>query len=370
MKILYYFPEQKTPMYQWHRTHYIDELSHYGIEFTIFNPLEYESYQEANEELLKKIKVGNYQMFLTCLCNEKYIYKETLQEIRRIGIPSCSFRPDNLTIPLNDKNLASSFDLIWLTAKETQHFYPKWGAKTVFLPYAANPFYFNYSEIELKRKVCFIGTPHGSRARIINSFVDSDAPVDVFYGKGNSISKQNVNVSSSIGKNSVKTFAEWIKFKEGRKLIEGAIVSRIRGVQSLSSSALLEILPSVPFDEIGKLYSEYILSIASTSFGHTDILNNPLKVINLRNFEIPMCGGLEICRYNKELASYFEDGKEIVFYNSQEELKDKSVYYLQKASDAEIRKMKEAARKRAESEHTWRNRFEVVFKELGINSAL
>lgn len=370
MKVLYFFPEQKTPMYQWHRTHYIDELSHYGIEFTIFNPLEYESYQEANEELLKKIKVGNYQMFFTCLCNEKYIYKETLQEIRRIGIPSCSFRPDNLTIPLNDKNLASFFDLIWLTAKETQHFYPKWGAKTVFLPYAANPFYFIYSEIELKRKACFIGTPHGSRARIINSFVDSGAPVDVFYGKGNSIDNQNVMVSSSIGKNSIKTFLEWMKFNEGRKLIEGTLVSRIKGVQSLSSSALLKILPSVPFGDMMKLYSEYALSIASTSFGHTDILKRPLKVINLRNFEIPMCGGLEICRFNEELASYFEDGKEIVFYNSLEELKDKADYYLKKAPDAEIRRLKEAARRKAEFEHSWRCRFKEVFDQLGIKNTL
>ena len=124
--------------------------------------------------------------------------------------------------------------------------------------------------------------------------------------------------------------------------------------------------PSVPFEEMSQLYSEYCLSLSSTSTGYTDILQNPLPVINLRNFEVPMSGGIEICRYNQELSEYFVEGKEIVFYRDDEELKDKANYYLNKASESEILKIKKAARNKAEKEHTWYNRFSLVFKTLNL----
>jgi spore maturation protein CgeB len=146
----------------------------------------------------------------------------------------------------------------------------------------------------------------------------------------------------------------------------GDFVSRIRGSEPIKENVNLSLLPSVPFDEMIQNYGSYSLSIAYTSSERTDILRNPLKIIDLRNFEIPMCGGVELCRYNKELASYFEDGKEMVFYNSDEEMIEKATYYTQKASDAEIRRIKAAARKKAENEHNWRVRFVGLFQELGL----
>ena len=80
-----------------------------------------------------------------------------------------------------------------------------------------------------------------------------------------------------------------------------------------------------------------------------------------------MSGGINICKYNQELAGYFEEGKEIVFYHDNEELVDKVRFYLERASDCEILKMKKAARTRAEKEHAWWNRFMIAFEILGLN---
>ena len=79
-----------------------------------------------------------------------------------------------------------------------------------------------------------------------------------------------------------------------------------------------------------------------------------------------MSGGIQICKYNPELAEYFEEDKEIVFYRDNEELVDKARYYSLEASESAIRKMKEAARRRAEKEHSWWNRFSLAFDKLGI----
>ena len=79
-----------------------------------------------------------------------------------------------------------------------------------------------------------------------------------------------------------------------------------------------------------------------------------------------MSGGIELCKYNEELARYFESGKEIVFYSDNNELVEKARYYTTKAKESEIFAIKAAARKRAEHEHTWWCRFTKAFEVLGL----
>lgn len=77
-----------------------------------------------------------------------------------------------------------------------------------------------------------------------------------------------------------------------------------------------------------KAYSNYALALNVTELRNTYLLKNPIYKLHLRTFEIPMCGGIEFTTYNDELASYFEEGKEIVFYKSKEEMIDKVRFYL------------------------------------------
>lgn len=369
MKILYFFPEKESIMCRWQRTHFIGELAHNNCLIEIFNPLFYENVEEANEKLIEKIRLSNVDLFFTNLCNEKWIFIDTLCEIKKRGIPTLSYRGDNLAMPFNDKILGRYFDLVWLTAKDTEYLYKKWKVNTVFAPYAANPYtYKYYRDSDLIRKCCFIGTPYGSRSIMINSMTSNSLNVDVFYGgQPSNSSTQKINSSFEILFNDDKRIMlDRLRYREGRKIIKGSVFNRIVGKRAIEESPYLERFPSVPPEDTSKFYSKYCLSIASTSTNSTDVLRNPLKIINLRNFEIPMSGGIEICKYNAELAEYFEDGKEIILYQNNEELIDKVRYFTQKASDTEIRRIKEAARKRAENDHTWMNRFKVSFDKLGL----
>lgn len=47
-----------------------------------------------------------------------------------------------------------------------------------------------------------------------------------------------------------------------------------------------------------------------------------------RTFEIPACGTMQLAPRNNEILSFFEEDKEIVCFDSKEELKDKVDYYL------------------------------------------
>lgn len=370
MKILYYYPELSNPMMQWQRVHIFDELSHYGIEFEVFNPLLYKDIDEANEALVKHAKKGGYDMFMANLCNEIHIHAAALDEIRKQGIPSLSFRSDNLTMPYNDKELCTHFDLLWLTSKETQPLYDKWGAKTMFAPFAANPYVYKYEQGELIRKACFIGNPYGSRARMINTISKSGNPVDLFFGRDKSTPppiQEKIETQYSLASTPSRiVYLNRLKYKEGRRLMYSSFLNKLKKGQELDKNEQVTIRPSVPFDDMVRMYSDYALAISFTSTETSDILKKPVGRTFLRTFEVPMAGGIQICRYFEELNDYFEDGKEIIMYKADDELIDKVRYILNKATDSEIISMKQAARKRSEQKHTWMNRFKIAFDTLGL----
>jgi len=367
MKILYFYPEEKDNfMYFWQRVHFIDELSRNGIEVEILNPLDFNSLEESHEALLRQVCKQKYDLFFTSA--SLFINNEILSQIKQKSIPTLCFRPDNLLIPYIDKEIAASFDLIWLTSKETEHLYKKWGANYIFLPYAANPYTFQPKYATKINKICFIGTPYGSRSNMINTLINHGIMVDVFCK--NQERKNTIPVETRYKKPSMSTLdvlMNDLRFKEGRKVLIANLKNRIQSHSLNEESINLTLLPKVPFESLTGIYSNYSLSLSSSSARHTDILTTPVPVVNLRAFEIPMSGGLQFCRYNEELANYFIDNKEIVFYKDSEEMVDKASFYLNEKNEKLISQMKMAARNKAESDHTWIKRFNKVFEILGLN---
>jgi len=371
MRVFYYCPEaKKTIMGSWQQFHFLEELARYDIFFEAFNPLLYNNMAEVYDAASKRIESGGYDLFFTGQCNEKFLPKDLLLFCRKKGIPSLSIRYDNYVIPFMDKELSPFFDLVWITSQETKYLYDRFGANTVFAPYAANPFVYTYKEsCDIKRAACFIGTPHSSRANLINCLTQNGIKVDAFYGKSNEtiVNPTPIPIKMAYPEfGFIKNHVDLARFSAGRTMLYASVIDKLKKKNEVIENTNLSVLPRVSFEELPNKYSQYALSLAFTSLQHTDVLNNPIKIVDLRNFEIPMSGGIEFCRYHDEMASYFDEGKEIVFYNTRDELIDKADYYIHRAPEEEIRRIKAAARKRAEKEHTWYCRFKKVFAELNI----
>lgn len=56
---------------------------------------------------------------------------------------------------------------------------------------------------------------------------------------------------------------------------------------------------------------------------------------NLKNFQVPACGGFLLTQRTNEILELFEEGKEVVCYSSTEELKSKCKHYLLHDADRE-----------------------------------
>jgi hypothetical protein len=85
-----------------------------------------------------------------------------------------------------------------------------------------------------------------------------------------------------------------------------------------------------------------------------------------RLFESTGRGGFTIYPRIVGLEEYFEDGKEIVFYEhgNLQDLKEKIDYYL--VNDDEREAIRSAGHERTKLEHTYKHRWQTILSELGI----
>lgn len=365
MNILYFFKEKDVLMDKWQRAHIFDEMERNGHNITVFNPLHYQTIEEANYKLVSYLSTLNkkFDLFMTPHGSDD-LYSLTLDKIKSIGLPTLLICFDNLIVPYTHYDIANKFDLVWLTSKETKYLFDKWGVNSIFLPYAANPYLLKPSIDREILKVAFIGTPYGSRVNMLNYLLKHGIELSLHFNPNKKHGNKQQAVITNV---KLSDATNLMRFPIGRKVVLGAIKQKIQGSPELYlNSDKLDIKDSVGIEQLGGLYSNYALSLSSTAARNTGVLKKPVNIVNLRSFEIPMSGGIQICAHLDELSEYFEENKEILFYRSNEELVEKAEFYLRPDKEMLRSKIKEAARKRAVDNHTWSIRFNTIFKTMGL----
>lgn len=364
MNILYYYPNYDTIMFQWQKKHIFDEMYKHNCYFSIISPLDFDSIELANQAIIEHLKKNKIDIFMTSYSTD-FLFLETLDAIKKMDVRTLLFCPDNLVVPYNQRKIAKYFDLVWLTSHETKYLFDRWGANSIVLPYAANPNLFDNEIIKNDiGRLAFIGTPHGSRVERIEMLLNSGVPMTIFSKQSDT---NNSNFRASF-RDYLSVGLTYLKFPIGRKLLLASIIDKLGRHEINLNNKNLQLESPVPLEQLGSINSNYALTLAFTEANSTGVLNKPVPVVNLRNFEIPMSGGLEIAMYTDELASYFEDGKEIVLAHTKEELVEKAKFYIKEENQDLRYNMKMNARRRAINDHTWFNRFEKIFNEFGVEN--
>lgn len=90
-----------------------------------------------------------------------------------------------------------------------------------------------------------------------------------------------------------------------------------------------------------------------------------VRITNLKNrdFECPGSGGCYLTTYDWELADLFEIGREILCYRSLDDLMEIYSHYVRRPEDCA--RIAKAGYERCRRDHTWEQRFRVVFAQLG-----
>lgn len=365
LNILYYYAETGSLMTQWQRYHFLDELTRAGHQITFFNPLKYGSLAEAHEQLISAITKPNARFDLFFNSSPDHLLpKETVIKIKALGVPSLLVCFDNLHAPWIHKSMAPLFDLVWLTSHETTYLFKKWGCNTIFQPYAANPHFFRHEAgVEIPGAV-FIGTLYDDRVHRINQLTGAGIHCTLYSDSLMSRDKAQTGQKLTLSAMAL-TLVRLAAFNPGRRVAMGRILNKIHSDRNrLNRNDYLKISPSVPFEEVSRIYSNYQLSLNITELRDTFHLNPPVHKLHLRTFEIAMCGGIQIAPRVPELAGYFTDGAEIILCDSHDDFLTRARYWTRPDKESERVKIKRQARFRAENDHTWSHRFQAVFTAL------
>ncbi|MCG7547201.1 glycosyltransferase [Pseudoalteromonas sp. Of7M-16] len=366
MKILYNRYKGSGNMTQWQAVNYIDEWQRAGYEIEYLE-VNY-SDKEGSAELISSTLLGSdFDIFISA-CDDQVMTSDVRDAMKKKGVPSLLICFDNLSVPFKHKKCSTYFDLVWLTSHETKYLFDKWGANTMFMPYAANPFTYQPTSGEELSGMAFVGTVYGGRINKVEEILKRD--IDVRLYGGNSPSAEGENPAKNLLANlssSLDNVYRLSSFPIGRQALKAAAIKSTKKFEiSDSLQVLIKNRSSLSFEEVAKTYSRSKMSLNITELWNTYLLAKPIHKLHLRTFEIPMSGGLQIASRTDEIQDYFEEDKEIVLYDSMDEFVEKSRFYLRDDNAALREQIKHAARERAASEHSWQKRFLKAFAALGV----
>ena len=368
MKILYYLYESESHMSSWQDYNFINELAAYEVEFVKVRVSNKLSEEQALVELQSQIHEYRPDLFMSS-CDDNHLNESLLGVVAENGLPSLLICFDNLSVPYKHKKCCKYFDLVWITSKETEYLFKRWGAKTLFQPYAANPFVYRpHSGTEIN-SLCFIGSCYGVRKEKIDYLISNNIDINLYGGNYDiNINTPFTNSLMSL-RDSLSSMVSLSKFSIGRHCLKAALLkSFFRREKPLSDDFqdLIAQSNSLTFDDMSQYYSRHSLALCVTELWNTYLLRRPIHKLHLRTFEVPMSGGLQISSRHDELSNYYKEDVEAIYYSSIEEMIDKCRFYLNDENAQVRHKMKAAARARSLSDHTWKHRFDNVFKELNL----
>jgi spore maturation protein CgeB len=229
------------------------------------------------------------------------------------------------------EDIAASYDYCLVPEKYRIQNYKNIGANPVYFQEAANQNFYKPFDIQKNYDVTFTGTKYGDRVQIVNYLGQNGIRLDIF-GDG---WKQR-----------------YIKDNIKKYLMGKDMIFPVKNKNIILHGLLTDI------DYI-KLFSQSKICIGLSSCGETHTGRNRILQIRLRDFEAPMCGTFYMTEYQEDLAEFYEIGKEIICYQSKEELLEKINYYLR--HDSEREQIAQAGYKRAQRDHTWQRRFKLFF---------
>ncbi len=351
-----------------------------------FTAEELEVRDRITEQIIEEVKQAHQQepinLFLSYFYNSHF-NSNGFAEIHDLGIPTVNFYCNNIHQFDLVAEIASKVNFAWHAEKEARESYLKIGANPIWVQMGADPkVYYPTNNKNKEQKACFVGQKYADRDRWMASLIKKQIPVDIYgpgWGKGNFPAKQK----SSEQKNDKYLGREQVKPKSSHSYLKvvcqnihkGNLVAGLirtgqqikyrQATHSLSPLFIDFAKEAIPFQQICSVFSSYeVVLNFSNVWADGRSGSKLIPHVRLRDFEAPMCRSCYLTGYTDEIAEFYELGKEIDTYRTQEELVDKTKYYLNHPTEAE--KLREAGYQRALRDHTWQSRFNQLFRTIEL----
>ncbi|MBN1353347.1 MAG: glycosyltransferase family 1 protein [Candidatus Omnitrophica bacterium] len=337
--------------------------------------------QRIIDEVEKAHKEKPVDMFLSYFYNAHFD-PSGFDRIHRLGIKTVNFYCNSIYQFELVSEIAKSVNFAWHTEKNARELYIKSDANPVWVQLGADPGLYSPVDAGIRQpKACFVGSRYADRDRWLAALIASGIPLDI-YGNGWKAARHKKDVpgdakSSYLGRRqppqaSLESYMNVISGNIRKNgLFKGVLRTANQINYKIKTRELDALIMSInPKEEIapGDISKTYALYEVVLNFSNVWADGQPgsrlIPHVRLRDFEAPMCRSCYLTGYTAEIGEFYELGKEIDTYRTQEELADKIKFYLGHSSAAS--NMREAGYRRAVRDHTWKERFKVLFGKIGL----
>ena len=329
--------------------------------------------------LLKQIKAAHkrkpVKLFFSYLC-DSCIFPEAIDEIRSMGIVTVNWYCNGSYQLYQVAEISPHYDWCLVPEKFRIQDYLSMGANPIYCQEAANPNIYRPCDVLKEFDVSFVGQAYGNRPEYIQYLVDREIKVRVWGNGWQYLSSELRQANQHFLKRLLRLGQKLLRPEEWRELwLRFQLFKTVQNETAIGDIPSQDV-PSIdlPAKIVGgilsdramiDLYSRSKINLGFSTCGNTHLAEKRILQIRLRDFEVPMSGGFYMVEYMEELEEFFTIGEEIVCYTDPEDLADKIRYYL--AHDEERERIRLAGMRRARGEHTWHQRFQAVFQEIGLD---
>lgn len=287
---------------------------------------------------------------------------DAIDEIRRLGVPTCNFSCNNAHQFYLVQNVSPHFDYNLHSEKDARAKFLTIGANPLWWPMASNPKYFKPFDVPRTIEASFVGANYALRARYVAHLLQNGVDVHAF---GPGWLWATTSAWRSVAKRIKYLLLTATARSAQAQYAASAQLADHDFRRSLAVSFPENVHPPVSDEELIALYSRSHVSLGFLEVYDRHEPSRPVtQHLHLREFEAPMSGALYCTGYTDELAEMFEPDKEVLVYRNQHELLEKVRYCLAHPEQAE--QVRQAGRKRALAEHTYHARFRTLFESLGL----
>jgi spore maturation protein CgeB len=293
------------------------------------------------------------------------IEAQVVAEIKKLNIPAVNYSCNNTHQFHLVEKISPHYDFNLHAEKSAADKFKKINAKPVWFQMAANPAYYHPLDLHRDYPVTFTGSNYARRARYIFYLLEHGAAVDCF-GPNWLAANRMKKIKWQI-KRTGNLVAARVSFSASRRHSSALQVQEFDIQQNLRRLYHKNLHSPVAEDDLVKLFNRSEINLGFLEVFAQDNKNSPViqKHLHLREFEIPMSGGLYITNYSDELAEHYEPDKEVIVFRDEQELLDKVRYFL--THDTEARQVRLAGLHRALRCHTCQRRFTDLFQQLHLD---
>lgn len=292
------------------------------------------------------------------------IEEDALSQLSDVRLVKLNFSCNNTHQFYLVQKISRLFDFNLHSEKDASGLFEKSGARPIWFQMSANPNYYKPYNLDRTFDVTFIGMKYSRRAYYINYLLSNNINVQCFGPKWKPAKGLNF-----IKKEAKRTF--WslkcaYTMDLDKRIKYSSWISEYDFGNQLINKYPHALHSPVQDQEMIMLFSKSKINIGFLEvYGLDNQPGSPTRMhLHLREFEVPMSGGLYCTNYSDELSEFYIPDKEVIVFRNEYELADKIKFYLSHAKEAE--KIREAGYRRAINDHTCHKRLSNLFKEIGL----